>query len=133
MSRFAEVIVLAKDAEEVMEALTHADEQREWHQRFTRVDENQFYGTNFGSTQCYAWVIQFQRLNWHGLLSRLESLPWPHPHSVQVLVRDEEDDCFGLWMIYDGKLTEVPLPRTKREPSPYSVTGVLSRSDRREI
>ncbi|NYF59991.1 hypothetical protein [Micromonospora purpureochromogenes] len=31
-----------------------------------------------------------------------------------MLIHDEEDDCFGLWMLYDGRLVEVPLPRTER-------------------
>ncbi|MEU2426316.1 hypothetical protein ABZ619_35795 [Streptomyces sp. NPDC007851] len=48
------------------------------------------------------------------LLEDLESQPWPSPHSVQVLIHDEEDDCFGLWMMHDGRLVEVPLPRTSR-------------------
>lgn len=130
MSRYAEVIVLARDAEEVMEPLTRTDENREWHQCFRRVDDSVFAGPSGGSQECYAWVVQFIRHNWRGLLSHLESLSWPVPQSVQVLVRDEEDDCFGLWMMYDGRLTEVPLPRTKREPFSGSVTGVLSRTDR---
>ncbi|WNO74860.1 hypothetical protein [Streptomyces sp. AM8-1-1] len=130
MSRFAEVIVLARSAEEVMEPLTRPDENREWHQCFTRVDDGMFEGSHMPRDHCYTWVIQFVRLNWHGLLAHLESLPWPNPHSVQVLVRDEDDDCFGLWMIHDGKLAEVPLPHTAREPFGYSVTGVLSRIDR---
>jgi hypothetical protein len=55
-----------------------------------------------------------------GLLKHLESLPWPRPESVQVLLHDEEDDCFGLWMIHDGRLVEIPLPRTQRfhDPAP---------------
>lgn len=129
MSRFAEVAVLARGAEGVMEHLTEPDESRAWYQCFTRVDDSVFAGTYRGSGQCYAWVIQFGRNNWRGLLPYLESLPWPHPESVQVLVRDEEDDCFGLWMIYDGKLVEVPLPRTHRQQDSGSVTGVLMRSD----
>lgn len=76
------------------------------------------------------WIIQFYRNNWSGLLSHLESLPWPNPESVQVLIHDENDDCFGLWMIFDGKLVEVPLPRTHRENYASSVTGVLVRKDR---
>ncbi|MFI6055786.1 hypothetical protein ACIBCO_37615 [Streptomyces violascens] len=49
---------------------------------------------------------------------------------MQVLIRDEDGDCFGMWMIYDGKLTEVPLPQTVRKPFPdNSVSGVLSRTD----
>lgn len=131
MSRFADVIVLARDAEEVMEPLTRSDPEREWYQCFTRVDDSVFSGANDGSEECYAWVIQFFRLNWRGLLTYLESLPWPDPRSVQVLVRDEEDDCFGLWMLYDGELTEVPLPRTSRHLAPgNSVTGTLRRTDR---
>ncbi|MCQ6553621.1 hypothetical protein NPS70_10485 [Streptomyces sp. C10-9-1] len=55
---------------------------------------------------------------------------------MQVLIHDEEDDCFGLWMIHDGELVETPLPRTRRAyrsgphkdgfpPDP----GILSRTD----
>ncbi|QEV43928.1 hypothetical protein CP980_16320 [Streptomyces vinaceus] len=131
MSRYTEVIVLARRAEEVMEPLTRPSDSRDWHQCFTPVDDHMFAGLRTPSEECYAWVVQFIRHNWRGLLSHLESLAWPDPHSVQVLVRDEEDDCFGLWMIYDGKLVEVPLPRTEREPFSASVTGVLSRTDRR--
>ncbi|WP_369213633.1 hypothetical protein [Streptomyces flavofungini] len=131
MSRYAEVIVLARDAEEVMEPLTRPDPEREWYQCFTPVDDSVFAGTGPGSPLCYAWVVQFVRHNWYLLLDHLQSLPWPDPHSVQVLVRDEEDDCFGLWMLYDGELTEVPLPRTSRRLAPgISVTGTLSRTDR---
>jgi hypothetical protein len=130
MSRFAEVIVLARNAEEIMGPLTQPDDNREWHQCFTRVDDGMFDGSRMPSQECYTWVIQFIRLNWRGLLAHLESLPWPAPYSVQVLVRDEEDSCFGLWMIYNGKLIEVPLPHTKREPyEENSVTGVLTRTD----
>ncbi|MFI6475278.1 hypothetical protein ACIBL5_34075 [Streptomyces sp. NPDC050516] len=121
---------MAKDAEEVMGSLTRPDDNREWHQCFTRVDDGMFDGNRMLSQECYAWGIQFIRLNWRGLLAHLESLPWPDPHSVQVLVRDEEDSCFGLWMIYNGRLVEVPLPHTKREPfQGNSVTGVLTRTD----
>jgi hypothetical protein len=71
--------------------------------------------------------------NRRNLLAHLETLPWPDPHSVRVLVHDEEDACFGLWMMNDGKLVEVRLPRTERKPYPgSSVTGVLSRTDQFE-
>lgn len=130
MSRFAEVMVLARDAEEVMDPLTRPDDEREWGQCFTRVDDSVFSGSYGASSECYTWVIQFYRHNWRNLLGHLEALPWPTPHSVQVLVRDQDDDCFGLWMIYDGRLTEVSLPRTEREPFSDTITGVLSRTDR---
>lgn len=93
-----------------MAHLEDADDSRRWHQTFIAIDDTKFSGAGFQyrSAECYAWVIQFSRNTWGGLLAYLEALPWPRPESVQVLVRDEEDDCFGLWMIYDGKLTEVP-------------------------
>ncbi|MFD6353695.1 hypothetical protein [Nocardia tengchongensis] len=134
MSRFAEVIVLARRAEEDMEHLEHTDDSRPWRQTFIAIDDTKFSGAGFQyrSAECYAWVIQFYRNTWGELLSYLEALPWPRPESVQVLIHDEEDDCFGLWMIYDGKLAEVPLPRTRREEFYNSVTGVLMREDRPE-
>ncbi|MFB7029461.1 MULTISPECIES: hypothetical protein [unclassified Streptomyces] len=114
MSRFAEVIVLARHAEEIMEPLTRQDDSRKWSGCFTDIGHGMFGG----------WAIEFvRRSRWIGLLEHLESLPWPSPHSVQVLVHDEEDECFGLWMIHDGRLVEVPLPRTRRAFWPNHYTG----------
>lgn len=132
VSRFAEVIVIARDAEEVMEPLTRPDDSREWYQCFKPVYDRDFGAPSLrDSMGCFMWINEFMRMNWQGLLSHLESLNWPDPTSVQVLIHDEEDDCFGLWMIYDGKLVEVPLPRTVRTPDTRaSVTGILTRTDR---
>ncbi|MFF4359690.1 hypothetical protein [Streptomyces sp. NPDC001604] len=125
MSRIAEVIVLAGNAEEVMEPLTRPDPNRKW--------SGQFAAAGHG------WVAEFvRRSSWVGLLDDLESQPWPSPHSVQVLIHDEEDDCFGLWMMHDGRLVEVPLPRTSRYFWPNHYTGevdsdcpgILMRTDR---
>jgi hypothetical protein len=129
MSRFAEVIVLARNAEQIMEPLTCPDDTRGWYQCFTRIDDSLFEGTRTGSAECYAWVIQFLRPTWAGLLGTLEALHWPDPGSVQVLIRDEEDSCFGLWMMYEERLVEVPLPHTRRTSYRDSVTGVLTRTE----
>ncbi|MFD7064822.1 hypothetical protein [Streptomyces sp. NPDC059906] len=71
-----------------------------------------------------------------GLLRHLESLPWPHPHTVQVLLRDQDDDCFGLWMFQEGRLVEVTIARTERfhQPAPSNEDfepdpGMLLRTD----
>ncbi|MHA6761856.1 N-acetyltransferase family protein [Streptacidiphilus sp. PAMC 29251] len=105
MSRIAQVIVLAADADEVMEPLTRPDESRSWGGHFERLDQPIDWG----------WVIEFYRVRSRsGLLRHLESLAWPHPASVQVLIRDEEDDCFGLWMMRDGELVEIALPGHRR-------------------
>ncbi|MFB6520054.1 hypothetical protein [Streptomyces sp. NPDC056401] len=109
MSRLAEVIVLAPSAVEVMEPLTRPDDSREWGGCFERL------------YQVDGWVKEFNRSR-SGLFRCLESLAWPNPASVQVLIHDEEDDCFGLWMIQDGVLTEVQLPGHTRlhRPAPTS-------------
>jgi hypothetical protein len=60
------------------------------------------------------WISQSNHLARDLMLDELASLPWPDPYSVQVLVQQEEDDCFGLWMLYDGKFEEVQIPRTTR-------------------
>ena len=132
MSRFASVIVLALHAGEVMEPLTREDPARSWHGRFVPIHSQ--WGPSFQD----GWATEFERVRSRtGLLAHLESLPWPRPESVQVLIRDEEDTCFGLWMIHDGKLVEVTLPRTERihRPAPANHDfppdpGILIRTDR---
>ncbi|MFJ4846926.1 MULTISPECIES: hypothetical protein [unclassified Streptomyces] len=125
MSRIAQVIVLATYEDEVMEPLTRWDDSRSWTGRFEPL--GLFVG---------GWVIEFySERPRSGLLEHLESLPWTNPGSVQVLIHDEEDDCFGLWMIHDGRLVEVPLPRTQRFHAPVRDNdnapspGVLCRTD----
>ncbi|MFJ9375089.1 hypothetical protein [Streptomyces sp. NPDC101455] len=111
-----------------MKPLTERDESRPWTGQFVDIGHGMFGG----------WAIEFvRRSRWAGLLGHLESLPWPSPHTVQVLIHDEEDDCFGVWMIHDGRLVEVPLPRTRRDfwTSPYTgvvdqdCPGILVRTD----
>jgi pimeloyl-ACP methyl ester carboxylesterase len=41
---------------------------------------------------------------------------WDAPDEVQVLIKGQEDGCFGLWMMVDGELREVALPGYVREP-----------------
>jgi hypothetical protein len=107
--------VPALDADEVMGPRTRGDEERTWRGRFVPI-QSQWVGS-FGS----GWATEFARMRSRsGLLKHLESLPWPRPESVQVLIHDQDDDCYGLWMIHDGKLVEVSLPRTQRfhDPAP---------------
>ncbi|MER5466636.1 hypothetical protein ABT010_39655 [Streptomyces sp. NPDC002668] len=104
MSRIAQVIVLAPYADEVMDPLTRPDPSRNWQGHFEPLD--MFVG---------GWLVEFNRMRpREGLLRHLESLAWPDPASVQVLIHDEDDDCFGLWMMRAGVLTEVPLPGHRR-------------------
>ncbi|MFD7610934.1 hypothetical protein [Streptomyces sp. NPDC059828] len=45
-------------------------------------------------------------------LKDLESLPWNEPACVQVMLHDQDDDLFGLWMFRGGALVEVGIPGT---------------------
>jgi hypothetical protein len=122
VSRIAEVVVLAADAHEVMAPLTKDnDGTRPWNNIFVPI-ESQWPGT-FGR----GWAAEFtRRHHWAELLEYLQALPWPRPESLQVLIHDEEDDCFGLWMLYGGRLVEVPLPRTERYVAHDPWTGESS-------
>ncbi|MBT2366285.1 hypothetical protein J7E88_13440 [Streptomyces sp. ISL-10] len=105
MSRMAQVLVLAQYEDEVMEPLTRSDEARTWRGSFERIP-NWFVG---------GWYLEFNRESQRrGVLADLEALPWNRPECVQVMLHDEDDDCFGLWMFQDGALVEVSIPRTQR-------------------
>lgn len=127
MSRMAQVLVLARYEDEVMEPLTRYDEARTWSGRFEQIP-GWFIG---------GWYIEFFRTTQRiGILKDLEALPWNQPECVQVMLHDEEDECFGLWMFREGKLVELPLAGTERfhEPAPptqeYAPSpGYLFRTD----
>ncbi|MGW4228925.1 hypothetical protein ACWEF9_06485 [Streptomyces sp. NPDC004980] len=105
MSRMAQVLVLARYEDEAMEPLTRPDETRTWRGHFEQIPD-WFVG---------GWYLEFFRTGQRrGVLADLEALPWDQPECVQVMLHDEDDDCFGLWMFQDGALVEVPIPRTQR-------------------
>jgi hypothetical protein len=82
MTRIAQVIVFAPYGDEATEPLARQDESRSWQGQLEPL--GLFVG---------GWVIEFQRERPRsGLLKHLESLPWPNPGNVQVLIHDEEDD-----------------------------------------
>ncbi|MFH8687466.1 hypothetical protein ACH4EC_11415 [Streptomyces anulatus] len=127
MSRMAQVLVLARYEDEVMEPLTRVDETRSWRGCFERIPD-WFVG---------GWYLEFFREGQRrGVLADLEALPWNNPECVQVMLHDEDDDCFGLWMFHDGVLAEVSIPRTQRihpPPPPWwddsPRAGYLQRTD----
>ncbi|MFE6913986.1 hypothetical protein [Streptomyces rubiginosohelvolus] len=127
MSRMAQVLVLARYEDEVMEPLTRVDEGRVWRGCFERIPD-WFVG---------GWYLEFFREGQRrGILADLEALPWNNPECVQVMLHDEDDDCFGLWMFHEGVLVEVPISRTRRihpPPPPWwddsPRAGYLQRTD----
>ncbi len=60
--------------------------------------------------ECHVWVGAFNHFNRKAFLDDLQELPWEGPGGIQVLIKGQEDDCWGLWMFTSGRLQEVPLP-----------------------
>ncbi len=128
MSRVSDVIVSADAQEAALEPLTRRDDSRAWSgvlAPITGRDADRFWVHDGKGPVSDIWVGTFSGLDRAALLADLERLPWTCPHSVQVLIRDDQDDCFGLWMLHEGRLREVPLPATRRDPQ----TGILIRVD----
>lgn len=70
----AQVIVLARYEDEVMEPLTRPDAARTWHGCFVQIPW--FVG---------GWHIEFERWNRRrGVLKDLEALPWNEPKTRRV-------------------------------------------------
>ncbi|MFJ9417784.1 hypothetical protein ACIRPT_27015 [Streptomyces sp. NPDC101227] len=86
MSRMAQLLVLARYEDEVMEPLTRVDETRTWRGCFERIPD-WFVG---------GWYLDFFRESQRrGVLADLEALPWNNPECVQVMLHDEDDDASG--------------------------------------
>ncbi|WP_351236430.1 hypothetical protein [Streptomyces sp. NPDC002133] len=59
--------------------------------------------------------LECYRMGQHrGVIADLKALPWNRPECVQVMLHDEDDDCFGLWIVQDGALVDVWIQRTQR-------------------
>ena len=134
MSRDTRVIVNAEFAETVMAPLTVPDPERAWRRPLHPVTVPQFRGGYLAAGDaaedfCNTWIGEFNHLDCASFLADLESLRWPCPHSVQVLIQGEEDNCFGLWMMYDGRLQPIELPRPERRSVDHDPDGILYRTD----
>lgn len=95
--------MLARHADEVMEPLTRQDTERTWRGHFVPVAGQ--WGFDFG------WASELGKERARaGLLKHLESLPWPYPGTVQVLLRDQDDDCFFTTTSTGGALRPLRDP-----------------------
>jgi hypothetical protein len=129
MSVVSNVIVLHpyREAEtKTMEPLTRVEGGRSWRGAFTNATEGSLIDAwvhDGKAPECGVWVGAFNHLNRSALLADLERLPWQDPSGVQVLIKWNDDECFGLWMFREDRLKEVPLPGWIRRPhSAWAVT-----------
>ncbi|MFD7229271.1 hypothetical protein [Streptomyces sp. NPDC059881] len=83
------------------------------------------WGGSLRGAECHVVAGTFNHLNAEKLRRTLQALPWRCPHAVQLLLHNENDALFGVWMLLDGDWAEVTLPRTVR----HEARGHLERTD----
>ena len=64
--------------------------------------DNRWGGDKFPECDVYAGALNHADLG--ALLERFGSTPWRVPAAVQLLVMDQEQMFFRLWMIRDGRV-----------------------------
>jgi hypothetical protein len=123
MSETTTVLVLARGSRAVMRSLSDPDVDVPWAggARFVNFSEGDGLQLWEGTTAPGAalWAAAFRNMDASEVLEMLaaiEALPWPNPDGVQVLVRTDQDEVFGLWMFVDGRLREMALPTVVRVP-----------------
>ena len=130
MSNVTNVLILATWERDAMDALTNSarrwDDTAPWRGYFGSISRQpaaEYWGDDGKWPECDVWAGAFNHLNRPALLAELQELPWEKPASVQVLIRGQDDDCWGLWMFVDGGLVEVDLPGAVRLPLKANVRG----------
>jgi hypothetical protein len=130
MSNVTNVLILANWERDAMEALTNSsrrwDDTAGWRGYFGSISQKpaaESWGDDGKWPECDVWAGAFNHLNRPALLAELQELPWRRPASVQVLIRGQDDDCWGLWMFVSGRLVEVDLPGAVRLPLSAEVRG----------
>lgn len=67
--------------------------------------------------ECEVWAGAVNHANLDALKQRVFEMPWCEPHLVQLLVMDQEEGFFRMWMIRGSELRQfAPLqPNEKGE------------------
>ncbi|MGF0175628.1 hypothetical protein ACQF36_35660 [Streptomyces sp. Marseille-Q5077] len=131
MSDFTDVMLLFSSLEDsVLQDIISLDPfdaglGREGLKRVSGDQQSGRWGGSVLGAECHVVAGTFNHLNAGKLRSKLQELPWKCPHSVQLLLHNENDAVFGMWMLLDGHWLEVSLPRTAR----HSPGGHLQRTD----
>jgi hypothetical protein len=128
MSNVTHVLILTLGDGEAMAALTERREGAAWRGYFGDLSQKpaaEFWGHDGKWPECWVWAGAFNHLNRPALLQELQEVPWQNRKSVQVLIRGQDDDCWGMWMFVEGSelrpeegggLIEVNLPGATRLP-----------------
>ncbi|MFJ3405256.1 squamosa promoter-binding protein 15 [Promicromonospora sp. NPDC090134] len=70
--------------------------------------------------ECEVWAGALNHADLDALRQRFFATPWREPNEVQLLVMDQEESFFRLWMIRDGELRQfAPLVPSEEEDGFY--------------
>jgi hypothetical protein len=56
--------------------------------------------------ECLVWAGALNHADLPAILAKIQSMPWVAAGAVQVLLMDQEQSYFRLWMIRDGKMVQ---------------------------
>lgn len=71
------------------------------------------------------WRGNFKSLDLEAARARLGAIPWESPETIRILIEDEDDEGFGVWVVRDGGLVlALPPPMTGRQPGPELRTTI---------
>ncbi|WP_031521283.1 hypothetical protein [Streptomyces sp. NRRL F-5123] len=81
----------------------------------TSVENNEWGGWKM--PECEVWAGALNHADLPALRTRFARTPWVEPNAAQLMVMDQEESFFRLWMIRDGDLRQyAPLsPREEDE------------------
>jgi hypothetical protein len=60
--------------------------------------------------ECCVWLGVLNHADLDKVRDRFAAMPWREPNAVQLMLMDQEEAFFRIWMIRDCQLCEVPLP-----------------------
>jgi hypothetical protein len=73
-------------------------------QVLTSAGTNQWGG--WKQPECEVWAGALNHADLDALRQQVSETPWCEPHLVQLLVMDQEQGFFHLWMIREGQLRQ---------------------------
>jgi hypothetical protein len=70
----------------------------------TDPEDNQWGG--WKNPECEVWAGALNHADLPAVVERIAAGPWRVPAAVQLLIMDQEESYFRLWMIRDGQIRQ---------------------------
>jgi hypothetical protein len=57
--------------------------------------------------ECHVWGGALNHADLDAVVKRVAEMPWDRPGAVQLLIQDQEQTYFRLWMLRDGRMRQL--------------------------